>query len=162
MVDSVKNNVTWRAIPIAGFIGSIVFLALIMILNPILNNVDSFFILRYFASIVQGSEALVDESVLTLIIGIATHIVLSIFFALVIAIVIHRWGLIVGIVGGSILGLAFYSINFYTMTVFFPWMAAIDTPLLIAGHVVFGAVTGGIYESLDNYDTDLIDQGEAS
>jgi uncharacterized membrane protein YagU involved in acid resistance len=91
----------------------------------------------------------------TLIVGIIVHYVLSLLFALLIAIVIHRWGLWVGIIGGAIMGLAIYAIDFYTMTAFFPWFFAINNVILLVGHVVYGAVTGGIYETFDHYDLPL-------
>ncbi|MFN8449032.1 MAG: hypothetical protein U0521_10670 [Anaerolineae bacterium] len=46
-----------------------------------------------------------------IVVGVIVHYVLSFVFTLIITIVIHRWGLVVGIVGGALLGLALYGIN---------------------------------------------------
>ncbi len=155
MLEAIQKNMTWRAVPIAGFVAGTVFLLMNMLLNPIIYDIDGFFILRYFGAIVLGSDVLLDASALELIIGVLVHYVLSIVFTLVITIVIHRWGLMVGIIGGALLGLAIYAINFFTMTVFFEWMFAINGTLLVISHIVFGAVAGGIYESLDTFDLPL-------
>jgi hypothetical protein len=86
------------------------------------------------------------------VVGVIVHYALSILFALVIALVIHRGGLWFGIIGGAILGLAIYSINLYTMTVFFEWFFAIHNTALLISHIVFGAVAGGVYEMFDHFD----------
>lgn len=162
MIEAIQKNMTWRAVPIAGFAAGTVFLSMNMALNPTMNDVEATFILRYFAAMVLGSDVLMDISTPQLIVGVLVHYVLSLVFTLVIAIVIHRWGLMVGIIGGAILGLAIYAINFYTMTVFFEWMFAIRSPLLVISHVVFGAVAGGVYESLDSFDLPFIKEESAS
>ena len=84
----------------------------------------------------------------------------SIICALVIAIVIHRWGLGVGIVGGAILGLAIYGINMYSLTYFFDWFFAIKSNVFLFSHVLFGATAGGVYELFDHYDLPLIEEAD--
>ena len=156
MLDAIQKNVTWRAIPFAGLIAGTVFLLMNTILAPIFLQIDPTIIIRYFASLTMGTSALVSNSSMVLIVGIVTHYVLSIFFALVIAIVVHRWGLGVGIIGGAILGLSIYGINFYAGTLIFDWFFAINNPLLLVSHIIFGAVAGGVSEMLDTYDEPLI------
>lgn len=156
MIRSIQQNVTWRAIPIAGLVAGTVFLLVNLVLMPAIFQINGLLVVRYIASLVLGSSVIDGTDAGTLIVGLIIHYILSIVFALVIAIVIHRWGLVVGIIGGALLGLAFYGINLYTMTVFFPWFFAINNVLLIASHVLFGAVAGGIYELYDHYDEPLI------
>ncbi len=162
MLEAIQKNMAWKAVPVAGVVAGTAFLLINMIFNPILYGIDAFFILDYFASLLLGSDVLVESNATTLLVGIAVHYALSIVFALIISIVIHRWGLIVGIIGGAILGLAIYGINFYTMTVFFEWMFAINNTLIIVSHVVFGAVAGGVYEMLDSYDEELFSEEVSS
>ena len=157
MLEAIQRNVTWRAIPVAGIVAGTVFLLINMIFNPILYEIDAFFILQYFGSLVLGTDALLESSMTVLIVGAIVHYLLSILFTLVISIVIHRWGLLIGIIGGGLLGLALYAINFYTMTVFFEWMFAINNTLIVISHIAFGAVAGGIYEAMDTYDEDLVE-----
>lgn len=158
MLEAIQRNVSWRAIPIAGVVAGTVFLLTNVLLTPLLLDVDSILVLRYFGSLVLGSDVLTGNEAIVPIVGVILHYVLSLVFALVIAIVVHRWGLIVGIVGGAILGAAIYGINLYTMTVFFEWFFAIHSGVLLLSHILFGAVAGGVYELFDHYDLPL-DQG---
>lgn len=155
MIEAIQRNVAWRAIPFAGLIAGTVFLVMMLVLSPLLLQIDPTITLRYFASLVMGTDALVTDNASLLLVGIVVHYVLSIIFTLVIAIVVHQWGLMVGIIGGAILGLSFYGINLYMGTLIFDWFFAINSSLLIISHVVFGAVAGGIYETLDHYDKPL-------
>jgi hypothetical protein len=82
-------------------------------------------------------------------VGALVHMALSLVYALVLAFIIHRWGLIVGIVGGALFGLAIYIINYYTFTYLFPWFFPLRSWLVLATHVFFGATAGGIYEALE-------------
>ena len=144
MIDAIQRNVAWRAIPIAGIAGGTAFLLIVILLSSAWLGVDSAMLLSYFASLVMGNGVLTNPSVLTLIVGIGVHYVLSIAFALIIALVVHRWGLWVGIGGGAILGLSLYAINLYTMTLMFPWFYGINSALLVVGHVLYGAVVGAV------------------
>src|SRR6185369_1281603 len=82
-------------------------------------------------------------------VALLIHLPLSIAFACVIAFVLHRWGLLVGIVGGALLGLALYWINFGTVFNLVPWFAPMKGWETMLAHVVFGAVAGGTYELLE-------------
>jgi len=144
---------TWRAVLLGGIISGIVFFALNSFFAP---DITPNLLLRYIASLVMGSDVLVDNNSMALIVGVIVHFALSLLFSLIVAIVVHRWGLLVGIVGGGILGLAIYGINLYTLTTIFPWFFAINTPLLLISHIVFGMVAGGIYELFDHFDLPLL------
>lgn len=161
MLDALRRNVMWRAIPFAGLAAGTVHLLTNVILMPLIYDLDPTLLLRYFASLVLGSNILTDHQSLYLIIGIVVHYVLSILFTLVIAIVVHRWGLLVGIVGGAILGVAIYLINLYALTAVFQWFYAINNTALLISHVLFGAVAGGVYELLDRYDEPLVKERAA-
>ncbi len=156
MLQAIRDNMTWRAVPIAGLAGGTAFLALVLVLAPAWLGVDDAVILYYFASLVMGTDVLVAQANLpVLLVGVLVHYVFSLLFGLLIAIVVHRWGLLVGIVGGAVLGASLYAINLYTMTLFVPWFFAINSSLLFLAHVVYGAVTGGVYESLDRFDVGI-------
>jgi hypothetical protein len=152
---SLQAHMSWRAIPIAGLIAGTVHLVLTLALTPVFFNVDATLMLRYFGSLVLGSDVLLQNDAATLIVGVIVHYALSLLFALVIAVVVHRWGLLVGIIGGALLGLAFYGINIYLFTRllgWFDWFYAVATPVLLLSHIAFGAVAGGVYELFDHYD----------
>lgn len=162
MIQSIQKNVMWRAIPVAGLAGGTAFLAVNLLLTPLILEINAGVVLRYIASILLGPDALTDTSSGVLLTGVVVNYALSMPFALVIAIVIHRWGLGVGIFGGALLGLILWGINLYSMTTFFEWFFAINNRVLIVSHVVFGAVAGGVYEMLDTYDVPLIGGEEAT
>ena len=84
-----------------------------------------------------------------LLASLLVNTVLSVLFALVIAYVVHRGGILTGIVGGAVLGLALYAINFYTISSFFTWMYALTGWPIVVSHILFGALVGGIYEGLE-------------
>jgi hypothetical protein len=155
MLHAIRRNVTWRAIPFAGLAAGTAHLLVNLILTPVMLDVQPGVPLRYMGSLVLGEGALTEPGILPLAVGVVVHYVLSILFALLIAIVVHRWGLLVGIVGGALLGLAIYAINFYTMTLFFDWMFAINSSVAVIAHLVFGAVAGGVYETYDHFDLPL-------
>lgn len=152
MLESIQKNMTWRAIPIAGFAAGTVFLLTNLMLTPLVLKVDPMLILRYFGSLVLGSDVVTEVSVNAAVMGVIVNYVLAMIFTLVIAVVVHRWGLGVGIIGGAILGLAIYGINMYTFTTFFEWFFAIHSTVFLISHILFGAVAGGVYELLDHYD----------
>lgn len=155
MLESIQKNVTWRAIPIAGVSAGTIFLLVNFVLTPLLLEVDPAIILRYMASLILGSDVLMESNSAEIIIaGLGVHYGISLIGAFVIAIVIHRWGLLVGIVIGAILGLAIYGINLYTLTFFFDmdWFIAINSLVFMISHVAFGATAGGVYELFDHYD----------
>lgn len=160
-MNAIARNITWRAVFISGFIAGSVFLLVSVLLAPRILGVDAQLMLRYFAALVMGNPVLVENSSTVLVVGVLVHYLLSLIFTLVIAIVVHRWGLGVGLVGGAILGLAIYGFNLYTLTLFVPWFFAINSAVIMFSHVVFGAVAGGVYELFDHYDQPLETAREA-
>jgi hypothetical protein len=154
-MNSILRHVTWRAVLFAGLVAGTLFLVADLIFAPIVTKVSATLMLRYFAALVLGSKVLVQSGSGIIITGIVVHYVLSLVFALVIALVVHRWGLIVGIVGGAIIGVAIYGINLYTVTLLFPWFFAINSTVILLCHAIFGAVAGGVYEMFDHYDMPL-------
>ena len=146
-----KQVVDWSAAVWAGLISGIVFL----LANMVLTNVylgSPWVIVRLLASIVMGPGVLPPPatfSVSTFLVSLIVHVPLSIGFASLIAIVLHRWGLIVGILGGAAFGLALYFINFYTFSFLFPWFFPMRSWIMAVSHLLFGALAGGIYEALE-------------
>jgi len=107
---------------------------------------------RLLATIVLGRNALDPEltsSTNALIAGVGVHLVLGLVFAFLISFTLHRWGFWVGLIGGALFGLALYAINTYSMSRFFPEFFYYRSWFMVALHVVFGALCGGIYESLE-------------
>lgn len=84
-----------------------------------------------------------------LLAALGVHMALSVLFAFLVAAVVHRWGILVSFMGGALLGLAFYAINFYTMSYFFPWFYTFRSWIFIVAHVLYGAFAGSVYELLE-------------
>lgn len=146
-----KQVVDWSAAVGAGLISGIVFL----LANMILTNVylgSPWIIVRLLASIVMGPGVLPPPATFsfsTFFVSLAVHLPLSVGFSCLIATVLHRWGLIVGILGGAVFGLALYFINFYTFSFLFPWFFPMRSWIMAVSHLLFGALAGGIYEALE-------------
>jgi hypothetical protein len=149
--NRLKQVVDWRAALYAGFISGAVFLALTMWLTD--QNAGSPWLMpRLLASVLLGADALpppATYSASIFLAAIAVHVPLSLGFACLIAYVLHRWGLVVGIIGGSIFGFALYAINFYTLTALLPQFTMLKSSAMAVAHIVFGGLAGGIYEMLE-------------
>lgn len=137
----------------AGLIAGVVFLVFQMIMVATIYNDSIFLVFRWAAAIVLGTGVLPPEasgfSFGIFIMGLLLHLGLSVLYSLLIAFIIHRWGLVVGIVGGAFIGLALFMVNYYTMTILFPWFYVASRPAMMLGHMLFGAIAGGIYEGLE-------------
>ena len=125
--ESVQQNMTWRAVLIAGFVAGTAFLLVNAVFMPIMLQLDTTLLLRYMASLLLGSDVLIGVQDTAVVLGAAllVHYTLSILSTLLISIVIHRWGLLIGIIGGAGLGLCIYLVNLYTFTLIFDWFFAI-------------------------------------
>jgi len=144
--------VDWSAALWAGIVSGIVFYILNIFLIPFVYGGNSATIIRYLASPILGESILPPPASLniqSLLISIICTIVLSIVFTFVVSYVLHQGGIILGIVGGALFGLALYFINFNTLTLLVPWLYALSSPLMMLNHVIFGILAGGLYETLE-------------
>jgi hypothetical protein len=147
-----KQVMDWRAAFLAGIISGTVLLLLVTLVVPAIMGWNAWIIVRYIASIFMGQAILPPPASFhftALIIALITHAIISVGSALLLAFIIHRWGLLIGIIGGAIFGLCLYGINFFTLTYFFPWFFLIKGFPMLLSHVIFGAVAGGVYEALE-------------
>lgn len=145
----IRQLVDWRAALWAGVVSGLIFLLSNIFLSPIGN---AWVMIRLFASPLLGDSILAPPATFDLLaLGAAllVHFGLSVVYALLIAYIIHRGGLLTGIIGGALIGLALYSINFYTVTLLYPWFFAMRSTLFIITHALYGALVGGIYEALE-------------
>ncbi|MDJ0755333.1 MAG: hypothetical protein QNJ45_17550 [Ardenticatenaceae bacterium] len=154
----VRQVVDWSAAVWAGLISGLLFLLIASILSEIFY--DNFLLpVRMIAAVALGGDSILNApSLITILVGLIIHIPVSLVFAGIIAFVIHRWGMGVGIVGGGLLGLALYFINFYSLTAIFPWFSGLRGGVMIFSHFVFGAAAGGFYELLEIEEFVPVDQ----
>ena len=144
--------VDWRASIIAGLVAGTIFLILNMLLIPAALDGSVEMLVRYIASILLGEQAVnpgYEYGTMTLLIAVALHYLLSILFAMLVALVVHRGGILLGLLGGTLLGGAIYLINMYAVTQIFYWFFTLESTLFLLLHLLFGAVTGALYESLE-------------
>lgn len=155
-----RKVVDWRAVNWAALVAGTVFLLANLFVVPALMEGRFWISVRLVASIVLGSDVLAPPATAdagALVAAIVVHYVLALVMAAVIAYVVHRGGLIGGILVGALLGLSFYCINYYTLSYFFPQFFAMKHWSVVASHLLFGALAGGVYELLEDqiYETDL-------
>lgn len=150
--QAVRQLMDWRAAILAGIAAGIVFLVLNLFLVSGLVGSSPWVLVRLMGSVLLGPGVLAPPATFdlgVLVAALVTHFVLATLFALVVAFALHRWGMIVGILGGALFGLAFYLFIFYTMTYFFPWFYTFQSWPLLLTYVVMGATAGGVYEALE-------------
>jgi len=147
-----RQLVDWSAAVWAGVAAGLVFLALNLFLVPAVLGGNPWVMVRLLGSVVLGGAILAPPATYdpTALVA-ATAVVMGavMVYALLIAYVIHRGGLITGIVGGGALGLAIYGLHFYAVTYFYPWFFAFRGEAMLVSHVVMGAAAGGVYEWLE-------------
>jgi hypothetical protein len=141
----------FRAVIWAGLIAGITFLLVNMALSLIVLGTPWIFI-RMIGAMILGAEVLPPPATFDLAIFAAAffvHMLLSLIFTTILALIVHRWGIVEAIVIGALFGLALYAINFYTFSYFFPWFYPLRNWMIVASHVAFGATAGGLYEALE-------------
>ena len=154
----VPGGLDWNAVWAAGLIGGLIML-LVSILLPWIFLGDPLLIVRIIASVLLGPAVISPQAGLVpgiYVVAILTHFSLSLFFALLIVLIFHRWGMIVAFIGGAIMGLIIYFMNYYTFSLIFPWLLPYHTWMLLTGNIVFGAFVGALYELFE--DERFIDQ----
>lgn len=142
----------WRAAVIAGLLAGGLTMLLRMILWAAVAGGSMWTPFYHAAAILLGPDSFSpagapDPGIVA--VGLLVHMALSLFYTLILAFIIHRWGLIVGILGGAMFGLALYVINYYSLTYLFPWFFPLRSWLVLTSHIFFGAVAGGLYEALE-------------
>ena len=147
-----KQVMDWKAAFYSGIISGFVLLLLVMFAVPSIMGWNAWIVVRYIASIFMGQTILPPPAIFhltALIIALITHTIISVGSAILLAFIIHRWGLLIGIIGGAVFGLCLYGINFFSLTYFFPWFFLIKGWAMMLSHIIFGAVAGGVYEALE-------------
>ena len=147
-----RQVVDWRAAIIGSLAGAITFLLAIAMLLPVTTGGTLWAFYRYIASILLGAGILPPPAgfdIVAVLVGTVIHVALSLVYGAILTTIIHRWGLIVGLLGGALFGLAVYAINFFTFTLIFDWFYLLRSWPIVLAHVLFGAVTGLVYELLE-------------
>jgi hypothetical protein len=149
-----RPHLDWRAFVIAAAVGGVTALIAAIALSAAALGEPSL-VLRMTASLALGPDVIpvtAGKPAGILLIGLLIHLVLTFVYAFLVVLVVHRWGLVVGLVGGALVGLALYAINVYALSYIFPWIYPLRSWMLLLTHVILGAFVGVVYELLDKYD----------
>jgi hypothetical protein len=147
-----RQVVDWSAAAWAAVIGGTLFLLVNLILTSTALGGSPWVVIRLIASIAMGQDVLAPPATFDagiLAVALVIHFFLSFAFTAVVVFALHRWGLIIGILGGAVMGLFLFAINFFSFSYFFPQFFAMATWVMVLSHVIFGAAVGGIYEALE-------------
>lgn len=148
---SAPRSADWRAAISAGVCAGVVFLLVNMALcSHLLGNGQ--LPLQLAAALLLGRDVMPPAVGLggdVFMTGFGVHIALSVAFTCLIAFCLHHWGILVGIFGGAMFGLALYAIDYYFVADFIEGFAALRGWLMGSSHLLFGAVAGGLYEALE-------------
>lgn len=154
-----RQLVDWSAAYWAGLVAGLAFLSMYLLVAPLVMGSTLTTFLTYVASLLWGVDVVSQDNLdpASTILAIVLHLIFSFVFALLIVIVIHRWGMVVGIALGAVLGLVVYAITILPMSYLFPWFVDLNNWFLVLTHAVFGAVAGGVYEFLEVEEYEVID-----
>ena len=148
----------WYAAIWAGLVSGLIML-LTGIVLPWLFLGDPLLIVRLMASIMLGPEVIPAQAGIVpgiYVVALVTHFSLSLLFAFLIALIFHRWGIVVALLGGAIVGVVIYIMNFYSFSLIFPWLFPYLNWMLLVAHIFFGALAGALFELFE--DERFVDQ----
>ena len=146
-----RQLVDWGAAFRAGLISGVVTFILCLLFFGILVK-NPWFYIRLVSSLIFGPLVLPVPTIFDLgyfVTGLALHMILAMAIAMLIAIIVHKYGILISVVGGALIGLAVYTIGFYSFSRFFPWLIPFRSSLFIVEFIFYGALTGGLYELME-------------
>lgn len=144
------KSVDWRAMGIATAVAAGVSLVLYLFFVPAaVGGGNAAVVMRYMASTLLGNGVLAPPATLTpgiVAAALLAHLFVSAAMTAVIAFVLHRWGLVTGLLGGALFGIFFFLLIHYSLTLLYPHFFVLNHLAVLIVHIVFGAVAGGVYE----------------
>lgn len=148
----VRHLMDWKAAVIAGLIAGTIFLLVLLVAYPLVTGGTPWTVFRFMGAIILGESVLPPPTTFdagVVVTAVLLHFILSVIYTLVLAFIVHRWGILITVIGGALFGLALYLINFFTFTMFFPWFYPARAWPFSVVHILFGAIAGGVYELLE-------------
>ncbi|MRX27220.1 hypothetical protein [Kangiella sp. HZ709] len=150
--EPTKLLVDWSAVLWSGITTAALSLPILFFALPGLLGIDTNNIIQYWSAMLLGAQVITvpsDFSVVLFFTAIISHLAIALVLSTVIASIFHRFGILVGITGGALVGLAYYFINIYSMTYFFNWMYFLEGPVFMLFNMLLGGMAGFFYESLE-------------
>ena len=152
VIPAPAQGLDWSAVVWAGLLSGLTML-LISIALPWLFLGDPLLIVRLIASIMLGPKVIPPQAGLVpgiYVVALLTHFGLSLLFAGLIALIFHRWGMVVAFFGGAIIGGVIYFMNYYSFSIIFPWLFPYRNWMLLLANILFGALVGTLYELFED------------
>ena len=143
----------WKAAVWAGLIAGVVFMMLEMALVTLFMGESPWAPPRMIAAIVLGGGVLPPPATFDFgifMVAMVVHFILAVVYAFVFTWIAFRWSLGIAMFAGAIFGLALYIINFYGLTLVFPWFAMARNLVSIFSHLVFGLVLAWSYKGFEH------------
>lgn len=154
-----RQLVDWSAAIWAGLIAGAVFIALNLIVLPMIHGGNAWWMSRLFASPVMKTAILADAegnpesfNATALLVTLLMAFGLSVLFSLVLNFITHRWGWLTAAIVGALFGVCLYFINLYVLVDLSSagvHMNFVRTPFFLGTHILFGALVGLIYELME-------------
>lgn len=157
MTTPIRQAMDWKAAVLAGLGAGIVFLIALLIVFTTVNDGSPWTLFRLTAATILGRDILPvpgqpdSFNLAAVVVGLTVHLALSVAYAILLAFIIHRWGIVVGIVGGALFGVGLYAVNYFTFARLFDWgwFYSFNAWQYVVVHALFGAVAGGVYELIE-------------
>jgi hypothetical protein len=145
------KNLNLKDAALAGIIAGLIFMMLEMILVPMFMNGSPWGPPRMIAAIILGKEVLPPPATFdlgVLMAAIMLHLMLSIIYVIILAMIVKSMSLGLAILIGAVFGFVLYLVNFYGMTGIFPWFANARNWVSIFSHIMFGIIAAWSYAGL--------------
>lgn len=151
-------SLNWEAAVAAAIIAGVVFLVLELAMAPLFLGMSPWAPVRMIGAMILGQDVLQPATfnVGVLAAALLVHFVLSIIYAIIFGLLLHRWmiagaaqpSVAVVSLAGVIFGLVLYLINFYGFTAVFPWFAEARNWVSLFAHPVYGLILAVSYRGI--------------
>lgn len=150
-MDNAVPSINPRAAVVAGLVAGAVSLLLEMLLVPLFLDGSLMTPPRILAATVMGPEVLqpgAASDVVVLLVAVLIQLSLSVAVAFGFAFLPLGRSVGMSVVVGVVLGMILYSIS-YAASGVFPWFVAAQHGVALFAHIVFGAILGWLYVTID-------------
>lgn len=146
-----KRVTRWTKGGFVGLIAGALFLMVEMLLLELFKQADIWTPVRLSASITLGNRAVAIAAPLTtdiVFVGLLMHFILSIWYAVVLGLLIRKLKPGMATLAGAVFGVLLYVFHFYGLVAIYPWVANARGWIVVVAHLVFGMSAGWIYSHL--------------
>ena len=146
-----KRITRWAKGAWSGVIAGALFMTVEMFLTEAFGRGSIWDPVRLSASIALGDRAVATSTPFTFdifFVGILVHFMLSIWYAVVLGMLIYKLRTAVAVLLGAGFGLLLYFVHFHALTSWYPWVASSRSWIVIVTHLVFGISAAWVYSHL--------------